>query len=309
MRINEEFLDNASSDEVMTSDMEDGRPELYDGVIMLIIPNATPILLKQIQKLIAASPVITRVDELETRTDNTSIQIFAGDKKYNFRYSGSSYTFYHLAYGLKGNLSNIRAVVRIFVQLNTYFSGIINAVSVFNTSDDSEHYIYDDEHFRLKTINALINYFSGNDVLLKMRDAVANDFKDFVIALAILCRKSTKDVLEVLIKIFNLTEVYLAADIRHNIQLIQYEIARESTDMLRKHIPEHFAKFKKDIQNAEFFNHKDYNNIVQLYIHNLQEFLGENFYLSTKVDMEESAARDDIAYPQFAALGVRCPDD
>lgn len=247
MRINEEFLDSASSDEVMTSDMEDGRPDSYDGVIMLIIPEATPILLKQIQKLISASPAITRVDELETRTDNTSIEIFAGDKTYNFGYSGSSYTFYHLAYGLKGNLSNVRAVVRIFVQLNKKFPGIIDAVSVFDTSDDSDHYNYDDEYFRLNTINALINYFSGNDALLKMRDHIANDFSSFVKSLCILCKRPTQDVLEVLIKLFNLTEIYLAADIRHNIRLIQYEIARDATDILRKHIPEHFAKFKKDV--------------------------------------------------------------
>lgn len=202
-------------------------------------------------------------------------------------------------------------MVRIFVQLDKKFPGAIDAVSVFDTSDDSDHYNYEDEYFRLNAISAIGNFFSGNDVLLKTRDFVANDFKDFVRALAILCRKSTKDVLEVLIKIFNLTEVYLAADIRHNIQLIQYEIARESTNMLRKHTPEHFKKFKTDIQNAEFFDHRydQFHPQVQLYIHNLQDFLGENFYLSTKVDMEESAARDDIAYPQFAALGVRCPDD
>ena len=116
MRINEDYLDTVSTDELTTSSrMEDARPDSYDGVIMLIIPEATPILLKQIQKLISASPAIARVDELETRTDDTSIEIFAGDKKYNFGYSGSSYTFYHLAYGLKGNLSNIRAVVRIFI--------------------------------------------------------------------------------------------------------------------------------------------------------------------------------------------------
>ena len=46
-----------------------------------------------------------------------------------------------------------------------------------------------------------------------------------------------------------------------------------------------------------------------MYIHNLQDFLDENFYLSTKLNMYESAARDDIKYPQFATLGVRCPDD
>ena len=248
MRINEDYLDTVSTDELTTSSrMEDGRLDSYDGVIMLIIPEATPILLKQIQKLISASPVITRVDELETRTDDTSIEIFAGDKTYNFGYSGSSYTFYHLAYGLKGNLSNVRAVVRIFVQLNKKFPGIIDAVSVFDTSDDSDHYNYDDEYFRLDTINALINYFSGNDALLKMRDHIANDFSSFVKSLCILCKRPTQDVLEVLIKLFNLTEIYLAADIRHNIQLIQYEIARDATDILRKHIPEHFAKFKKDV--------------------------------------------------------------
>ena len=115
MRINEEFLDSASSDEVMTSDIEDERPDSYDAVVMFIIPKATALLLKRIDKFLKLFPIITRADELETRTNDTSLLIFAGNKKYYFGYSGSSYTFHHLVYGIKGNLSNIRAVVRIFV--------------------------------------------------------------------------------------------------------------------------------------------------------------------------------------------------
>ena len=116
MRINEDYLDTVSSDELTTSShMEDERPDSYDGVIMLIIPQATSLLLKRIDKFLKLSPIITRADELETRTDDTSLLIFAGDKKYKFGYTGSSYTFHHLVYGIKGNMSNIRAVVRIFV--------------------------------------------------------------------------------------------------------------------------------------------------------------------------------------------------
>ena len=176
--------------------------------------------------------------------------------------------------------------------LNKKFPGLINGVSVFDTSDDSDHYNYDDEYFHLESISAITEFLSGDYKLLKMRDIVTNDFGDFIKALTIICKKSTKDVLEVLLKVFNLTEIYLTADIKNNILLIRYEIARESTDILRKHTPEHYRKFKKDVQNVSF---SDYD--IQLHINGLNEIFIDSMFLRTKLEINESAATHDIQFP------------
>lgn len=74
MRINEDYLDTVSTDELTTSSrMEDERPASYDAVVMFIIPEATSLLLKRIDRFLKSSPIITRADELETRSDDTSI--------------------------------------------------------------------------------------------------------------------------------------------------------------------------------------------------------------------------------------------
>jgi hypothetical protein len=306
-RINEDFLDTEDNRELATTEVEADSSD-YDAVLMLVIPKATSVLLKKIHKLITLAPIITRADELETRTGDSSMEIFAGENTFHFTFVGS-YTFHHLAYGLKGNLGNIRAALRLFIQLNQKFPGVIDAVGVFDMDkkiDDD-----DDVYFRLSTINTITTFLGGNNDLLTMRDFFANEFSELVKSLSIFCKRPVEDVLEVLLDVFNLSEVYLVADIHNNVHMIRYEVARVATDILKKHTPEHFSVFKKSVQNASFFDSDNdhFKNSVQLYIHSTRDFLGNNQYLSSTLNMDESAARDDIAYPQHAVLGVRCPDD
>jgi hypothetical protein len=306
-RINEDFLDTEDNRELAATEVEADSSD-YDAALMLVIPKATSVLLKKIHKLITLAPIITRADELETRTDDNSMEIFAGEKTFHFTFVGS-YTFHHLAYGLKGNLGNIRAALRLFIQLNQKFPGVIDAVGVFDM--DKKRDDDDDVYFRLSTINTISTFLSGNNDLLTMRDFFANEFSELVKSLSVFCKRPVEDVLEVLLDVFNLSEVYLVADIHNNVHMIRYEVARVATDILKKHTPEHFSVFKKSVQNASFFDSDNdhFKNSVQLCIHSTRDFLGNNQYLSSTLNMDESAARDDIAYPQHAVLGVRCPDD
>ena len=46
-----------------------------------------------------------------------------------------------------------------------------------------------------------------------------------------------------------------------------------------------------------------------MYLHSLSDFFGNNRFLDTKVDIDDSAATFDIRFPQYATLGVCCYDD
>ena len=127
-----------------------------------------------------------------------------------------------------------------------------------------------------------------------------------------ICKRSTKDVLEVMLKDFNLSEVYLTVDGLSSEG--PFTIARNATNILTQHIPIHFKSFKKNVLNASFFDswseHSNYNNsYIKMHIHTSKNFLmgGYNTYIP-RIDIKETAEKDDIKFPEFASLGVRCPD-
>jgi hypothetical protein len=140
MRINEEFIEDISTGDIMMNDAQEVYPDSYDAVVLFIIlTRETTPLYNKIHKVIKASPNISRADVLPTETmhdnDRVFINISVGYKTYV--YDGDCRTNNYLAYGFNGNLKNIRRMLKLFINLNKWFPEIIDAVSVFDTSESN----------------------------------------------------------------------------------------------------------------------------------------------------------------------------
>ena len=86
-------------------------------------------------------------------------------------------------------------------------------------------------------------------MLLANKDSISDDFSNFIDSMANICNASKKDVLEVMFKNFNLTEIYLASDITNFMK--RYEIARCSSDILRAHKPVDPQNINVEIQKIK----------------------------------------------------------
>lgn len=145
MRINEDYLDTVSTDELTTSSrMEDGRPDSYDAVLFFPIVNypGLPQVLKMIDRIITATPELKKADVLKLRIDTDGIQyvinILAGADTYMI-ITATTNAFHYLAYGLKGDVRNIRSMLRMIINISGKFPiDILSAISVFDTEHKTD---------------------------------------------------------------------------------------------------------------------------------------------------------------------------
>ena len=186
-------------------------------------------------------------------------------------------------------------MLRLFTAISK-FSDFISYACVFNTHSWS---------FLLRSVSAVVTLKSGNNALFYNRDDISRNFKDYMNSISELCGKPMKDVLEVMMKFYSLTEVYLEADVsRQNNKIQKYIIARESTNMLRLHTMKQFSEFKKDVRHASFLP----GNYIQIRIHSLDDFLDDNSRMSNIVGIGRFSATGKIQFPEYAAIGVN-PDN
>ena len=233
MRINEEFIETLSDDDVLTPVNNDVQIS-YDSVIMFVIPsqNKDVRILKMVDKIMKSSPDLERADVLPTEYDGNgkTMDVIAGLKRCKFRFVGTPELFYHLAYGLKGNLGNIRGMLRLITSISKFYN-VITVASVCNMDDfDTE------DGFRLSAVKAISEAKTGNIARLMREKLTHNGLEEFKLIIknvSALCNKSQEDVLEVMMKFFNLTETYLEADN----MTYGFEIARDVTDILRSLTP------------------------------------------------------------------------
>lgn len=255
-----------------------------------------------IDRLITSTPELTKADVLELRIDNKGferdVNIIAGVETYKYITSNNQ-KFHYLAYGLKGDVRNIRAMLRLIINISGKFTiDVISEISVFNTEDRIN--IADMWTFHTFTVNKIRKFFNDSDHFFAFREN--DDFRNFVEAMAYLCKCSATDILLFIFKFFRLPEIYLIGDIDEMNRVEHpFEIAMDSTSILRSQRIVDYTSIKKKLMKANLMSLEAVNtgNWIKIRMHNTKNLLKNTAFLPMhcNIDLADYAFYNDVQYP------------